>query len=82
VVVRRRRLLLYLAARAIKRVANAPSPNAAFAVPYLVKASVIDHAGFQQLNRTVLDFSVVQYPRQELHKREGGTAPRPIGEDQ
>src|ERR1700690_2494820 len=22
-----------------------------------------------------------QYPRQELHKREGGTAPRPIGEE-
>jgi hypothetical protein len=46
VVVRRRQLLLDLAARAIKRVANTPSPNAAFAVPYLVKASVIDHAGF------------------------------------
>jgi hypothetical protein len=45
VVVRRRQLLLDLAARAIKRVANTPSPNAAFAVPYLVKASVIDHAG-------------------------------------
>jgi len=46
VVVRRRQLLLDLAARAIKRIANTPSPNAAFAVPYLVKASVIDHAGF------------------------------------
>jgi hypothetical protein len=59
VVVRRRQLLLDLAARAIKRIANTPSPNAAFAVPYLVKASVIDHAGFQQLDRAVFDFNVV-----------------------
>jgi hypothetical protein len=56
-VARQRQLLRDLAARAVKRITNAPRPRAGFSVPNLVKCSAVNPASLQQRDRAVFDFN-------------------------
>jgi hypothetical protein len=56
-VARQRQLLRDLAARAVKRITNAPRPRAGFSVPNLVKCSAVNPASLQQRERAVFDFN-------------------------
>jgi hypothetical protein len=48
----------HLAARTLQRVANTPRPHAGFAVPNLIKRSVVNLASQQQCDRAAFDLNV------------------------